>query len=71
MYSSQIVNAQKMIEDCLNVLNIARSNGGPGYNKWERDFIESVDEQLNTTNGQKQRISDRQYNVLEKLWNKI
>ncbi len=60
-------DAQDMVEDCLNVLHIAKSRGGPGFNKWERDFIESVSEQL----GEGRGLTDKQYDTLENLWNRI
>jgi len=60
-------NAQDMVDDCLNVINIPKDRGGPGFNQWERDFIESLDERLR----EGRNLTERQIDKLESIWNRI
>lgn len=66
MQVNELEVARGMIEDCMNVIGIPESRGGPGFNSWERRFIESVETQINQG-----YCSAKQYATLEKLWNKI
>jgi hypothetical protein len=57
---------ESMIADCLDVLNIPKSRGGPGFNDWERGFIESVDLQF-----RERSLSEKQLEKLQDIWDKI
>ena len=57
----------QMIEDCQNVAYIDRMHGGPGFNDWERNFIESIAEWYDENDD----LTDAQYQTLKKIWDKI
>jgi hypothetical protein len=67
----RIENACKMVDDCMEVLTIPKRNGGPGFSEWERGFIQSIDAQLMGRGKGKSWITEKQYDTLEKVWNKI
>jgi hypothetical protein len=58
---------QQKVDDCMSVINITVSRGGPGYNDWEKEFLESVEDQLNGGGG----LTEKQEKVLQRLWDKI
>jgi hypothetical protein len=62
-----------MIDDCLNVLHIPKSRGGPSFSEWEVKFIDSIHSQFNRNMGlyNCHGLSDRQIEKLESIWNKI
>lgn len=35
-----------MLEDCLEASTVPQQNGGPGFNDWELEFLDSVQDQL-------------------------
>lgn len=56
-----------LLEDVENVAHVPRERGGPGYTKWELDFIESISEQLKGGC----RLSEKQEEKLRELWGEI
>lgn len=58
---------RSMLNDCLSALRIPRSRGGPGFNDWEVQFVESVSEQFDDG----RILTDKQIDKLETLWNRI
>lgn len=56
-----------ILEDIENVAGVPKENGGPGYSKWEMDFIESISEQLN----EGRKLSEKQEEKLRELWAEI
>jgi hypothetical protein len=57
----------EMIEDCESVRHIEKEKGGPNFNKWELDFLDSIIEQYE----EKCWLSEKQIEILEKMWDKI
>lgn len=57
----------EMLTDCENVANIPKERGGPGFNEWEKEFLESLREQFDR-NGS---LTDKQLEKLEELWDKV
>jgi len=58
---------ETMINDCLSALNIPRSRGGPGFNQWEREFLESIEDAFKTYG----KLTEKQYDKLHSLWSRI
>lgn len=56
-----------MIDDCLNVLHIPKSRGGPGFSEWETGFVESIADQFE----ERGALTRKQIEKLEAVWNKI
>jgi len=67
---SALPSAEKiaeMLDDCAGARDVLACNGGPGFNDWEREFIDSAADQFS----ERGRLSDKQTTVLERLWAKI
>ncbi|KKL20614.1 hypothetical protein LCGC14_2453670 [marine sediment metagenome] len=58
---------ERWLDDCDEVKNIPPERGGPGFNKWELDFIDSTREQFE----EQRRLTDKQCDKLRELWDKI
>ncbi len=56
-----------MLEDCENVRNVEKRNGGPDFSKWELDFLDSVEEQFDESGF----LTERQNEKLRQIWDKI
>ena len=54
---------QEMIDDCLS----AASCSNHKFSAWECDFIESVEAQFN----QRKSVTEKQQQILERIWEKI
>jgi hypothetical protein len=54
---------EEMLSDCKE----ARSARNSPFSPWEKKFIESVDEQYE----EKKRLSPKQIETLEEIWEKI
>lgn len=59
MRPEESAEISEMIQDCLD-----RDNQ---LSDWETDFIHSLDDQLSNRDW----ISEKQYNILEKIWNRV
>lgn len=55
------------VDDCINVIDITKERGGPGYNDWEKGFLTSVHDWLKTH----EWISVKQRNQINRLWDLI
>ncbi|MGD9749414.1 MAG: hypothetical protein AB7W59_00300 [Acidimicrobiia bacterium] len=55
-----------MLEAVKDAARIGTSRGGIELSEWEESFIESIEEQLD----RKRTLSERQLEVLEKLYDK-
>lgn len=64
---SKKAEQMSMLEDVENVSDVPLENGGPGYNKWELDFLVSVGEQLRSG----RMLTEKQREKLRDLWDKI
>lgn len=58
---------QRYLDDCENVRNIIKENGGPGFTKWEKDFLDSVKEQFDDQG----KLPYKQARILKEMWNRI
>ena len=58
---------EEMLVDCLGVKDIPLERGGPGFNTWELEFLDSIEDQL----GNGQRLSEKQLGILRQLWDRI
>lgn len=58
---------KQMVDDCVSVINIPVYRGGPGYNDWEKEFIESIEDQISSG----RKLSEKQEGLLKKLWDRI
>lgn len=58
---------QRMIEDCKNVRNVERCRGGPGFDSWEQEFLDSIDRQF----GKRGWLTEPQVERLQKMWDRI
>lgn len=58
-----MTNIPQMLEDCIEA---DRCENTP-FSKWESDFVQSVDDNFS----QYGRLSPRQHEVLERIWEKI
>lgn len=58
---------ERWLDDCDEVKNIDARRGGPGYSKWELDFLDSVREQFEENGG----LSKKQVGILRGLWDRI
>ena len=60
-------NAENLLEDCENVINIPKSRGGPGYTRLDKKFICQM--RKLASNGKK--ATEEQLGMLEDLWGEI
>ncbi len=58
---------ERMLEDCENVRNVEKHNGGPDFSKWELDFLDSAGEQFEESGF----LTERQNEKLRQIWEKI
>lgn len=58
---------REMLDDCESAKDIPRSRGGPGFNDWEKEFLESVVDQFDTEGS----LSRKQESVLTRMWEKV
>lgn len=58
---------KKWLDDCISALNITQTQGGPGYDRDEKKFIESVDEYFKRFN----RLSPKQLIKVKSLYDRI
>jgi len=58
---------EQMIDDCRSVLDIDKAHGGPGFSDWEKEFLDSIEDQY-TDRG---TLSEKQIAVLKKMWERI
>lgn len=63
----EIVDIEQMIEDCMEASSVPKENGGPGFNDWELEFLESIQEQY----GERGTLSDAQEEILTGLWDRV
>lgn len=66
--SHEVERIRGMVNDCLNVIEITRRNGGPGYDDRAKEFIRDLDEKLD---GGSTWFSDKQIKWLGDLHNRI
>ena len=57
------------LEDCLNVIDIPKQNGGPGYDDRSKKFLRDMGERV--IDGDSAWISDPQLKWLNDLYDKI
>lgn len=62
-----MASISQMIDDCNEVKDIPESSGGPGFNDWELEFLDSVEDQY----AKKGKLTETQIEKLEELWDKI
>ena len=53
----------ELLEDCVSVSTVQNCP----FSKWEIDFIESVEEQFS----ERGSLTEKQTEILEKIWDKI
>lgn len=58
---------RQMISDCSNVWRVPVENGGPGFSKWELDFLESITDQFS----ERGSLTKKQIDKLKNIWDKI
>ena len=58
---------EQLLTDCESALDISKSRGGPGFNVWEKEFIESIREQFDD----KGQLTSPQVDKLRQLWERI
>ncbi len=63
MTKEEAEQIENILEDC----NEARSCSNSPFNKWEEDFIDSINEQFD----EKRRLTSRQVESLKNIWDKI
>lgn len=59
MRPEESAEISEMIQDCLDL--------DEHLSEWEADFMFSLDEQMSNRDW----ISEKQYNTLEKIWNRV
>lgn len=60
-------DVEQMLDDCDSVKDVPASRGGPGFDDWELEFLESVRDQHE---GGKS-LSEKQLGKLRQLWDKV
>ena len=55
------------LDDCDEVRNIDKHRGGPDFNAWELDFLDSVREQFE----ERGTLTEAQTDKLKTIWDKI
>ena len=66
--SHEIERIRGMVDDCLNVIEIPRRNGGPGYDDRAKEFIRDLADKLEEGSIW---FSDKQIRWLGDLHNRI
>ena len=61
------MDEESMLSDCENVVDIPSATGGPGYNQWEQEFLESLRNRID----EGRTLTEPQLAVLKKLWDRI
>lgn len=61
------IRIKEMLNDCEEASSVPESNGGPGFTKWELDFLDSIRLQFEDRG----TLSAKQVDVLERMWHKI
>jgi hypothetical protein len=62
---------KEWLEACEGASTVTKSNGGPGYSKWEQDFLESIREQFDEKrNDRKHPLSGKQLVKLHQLYDR-
>jgi hypothetical protein len=56
-----------MIDDCQSVIDIDRAHGGPGFDDYEKEFLESVAEWFDEHDS----VTGKQYKFLKNLWDRV
>ncbi len=60
-------SVEEMLEDCTGAEDIPKDRGGPGFNQWELEFLESLRDQL----ADDSTLSEKQVTKLTELWDRI
>ena len=62
-----MASKEEMLDDVESAMEVSPKRGGLAVSKWEADFVESVREQFD----ERGTLSEKQTNVLRKIWDRI
>lgn len=65
--SGECGQVYRMLEDCRNVWSIPRRQGGPGFSKRERAFLDEIGDRFARQGWLDERRAER----LRKIWERI
>jgi hypothetical protein len=57
----------EMLSECDEVCDIPEARGGPGFNTWELEFLESLRDQM----AGNRQLTAKQIEKLQELWDRI